>query len=149
MSDRSRSVSPSPRRSRSRSSRSRSYSRSRSASRSPARSGGSRSRSRSGRSRSRSYSRDSRSRSRSVSEARSDESDFERLAVGKKQSKRDRDDWGTETIEMCDADAAFILGKGMRFLSDLVFAACKFASSSSASIGRLEVAPPLNKVRVS
>jgi len=34
--------------------------------------------------------------------------------VGKKPSKRDRDDHGTETLEICDADAAFILGKGGR-----------------------------------
>jgi hypothetical protein len=40
-------------------------------------------------------------------------STFECLGVGGKaiKSTADSEDWGTETLEICDSDAAFILGK--------------------------------------
>eukprot|EP00959_Pyramimonas_sp_CCMP1952_P322757 6753879-Pyramimonas_sp.AAC.1 len=53
------------------------------------------------------------SRSRSPSYD-SNASSFERLSIKKKPVRSDRDDFGTDHLDISDADAAFILGKGGR-----------------------------------
>eukprot|EP00854_Cymbomonas_tetramitiformis_P011146 gene11146-13168_t len=63
-------------------------------------------------SRSRSRSRSASPR-RSVSRSPSVASSFERVSIKKKRTtERDTEDWGCETLNVSDSDAAFILGKG-------------------------------------